>query len=71
MAANGLTQRELDVLGLLAEGLTAVAIAHRLGVSPRTVHKHLQHIYSKLDASDRLTAVLRARRDGLLASADE
>jgi DNA-binding CsgD family transcriptional regulator len=52
-----LTGREVAVLVLLAEGHTAQGIAHRLGSSPRTVTKHLEHIYRKLGVSDRLMAV--------------
>jgi len=61
-----LTRRETAVVGLLAEGLTAVAIAHRLGISSRTVHKHLEHAYAKLGVRDKVTAVTRARALGLL-----
>lgn len=64
-----LTPRQLAVLGLLVEGLTAAAIGHRLGISERTVHKHLEHLYARLGAHDRLTAVLRARDEGLLPPA--
>lgn len=64
--AGQLTGRELAALTLLADGLTAGAIAHRLGVSPRTVNKHLEHLYRKLDVRDRLQAVLVARDAGLL-----
>lgn len=63
----GFTERELAVLTLLGDGLTAVAIAHRLRTSPRTVHKHLEHLYRKLGVRDRLLAVQRAREAGLLA----
>jgi DNA-binding CsgD family transcriptional regulator len=59
----GLTVREQVVLGLLAEGMTAASIAHRLGISPRTVGKHLEHIYRKLGVSDRLMAVRLATSD--------
>lgn len=62
-----LTPRELAVLELLGDGLTAVAIARRLRISARTVHKHLERIYAKLDVNDRLAAVLVARRLGLVA----
>ena len=62
----GLTERELAVLTLLGEGLTAQAIAHRLRTSPRTVQKHLEHVYRKLGVRDRLVAVQRAREAGLL-----
>lgn len=62
----GLTQREVEVLRLMAEGLMARTIALRLRISTRTVHKHLGNIYRKLDAHDRLVAVRRAERLGLL-----
>ena len=62
----GLTDRELTVLTLLGQGLTAQAIAHRLQTSPRTVQKHLEHVYRKLGVRDRLVAVQRAREVGLL-----
>jgi DNA-binding CsgD family transcriptional regulator len=65
--AAGLTEREFAVLTLLGEGLTAQAIAHRLTASPRTVQKHVEHLYRKLGVRDRLTAVQRARDAGLLA----
>ena len=61
-----LTTREAAVLGLAAEGLTASAIGRRLEISVRTVHKHLEHVYTKLHVSDRVSAVLRARELGLL-----
>lgn len=61
-----LTTRELAVLGLLDEGLTAAAIARRLQISVRTVHKHLERIYAKLEVPDRLSAVLAARRIGVV-----
>ena len=54
----GLTPRELAVLSLLAEGLTAASIGRRLMITERTVHKHLQHSYTKLGVTDRLGAVL-------------
>ena len=62
----GLTARERATLALLSDGLTAGAIARRLGVSPRTVNKHLEHLYRKLDVGDRLQAVLVARDTGML-----
>jgi DNA-binding CsgD family transcriptional regulator len=64
--AAGLTPRETAVLALLGDGLTAKAIASRLTISERTVHKHLERIYVKLDVADRLAAVLRAKEWGLL-----
>ncbi|MFC4913809.1 response regulator transcription factor [Actinomadura gamaensis] len=62
----GLTARELDVLALLADGLTARQIATLRRISVRTVGKHLEHIYDKLGFRDRLQAVTEARRLGLI-----
>lgn len=64
--AMQLTPRELTVLHLIYAGRTAGAIGARLGVSPRTVQKHQEHLYRKLGACDRLSAVLVAQRAGLL-----
>jgi len=61
-----LTGRELAVLQLLREGLTAAAIAARLLISPRTVHTHLRNVYRKLGVSDRMQAVLVCQELGLL-----
>ena len=66
MADVRLTPRELAVLGLVADGLTAAAAARRLVVAERTVHKHLERVYSKFGVSDRVSAVLRAQRLGIL-----
>lgn len=64
----GLTPRETAVLRALAGGLPATGIARRLRISERTVHKHLQNLYRKLDTVDRLSTVLRAQELGLLAA---
>lgn len=61
-----LTPREKVVLSMLAEGCTVGSAARRLLISPRTVHKHQEHLYRKLGAVDRLSAVLRAQELGLL-----
>ena len=66
--AHGLTLREMAILTLLSEGLTAESLARRLGISPRTAGKHLEHIYRKLDVSDRLMAVQRAQELGLITT---
>ena len=66
-SGSGLTGREVVVLRLLSEGRTAVAIAHALQVSPRTVHTHLAHIYRKLGVCDRMRAVLVATELGVLS----
>lgn len=63
----GVTGRELAVLRLLADGKTAAAIGRTLGISPRTVHVHLSHVYGKLGVNDRLMAVSVARQIGLLS----
>lgn len=62
----GLTEREIDVLRLLARGLSNKAIAAQLVISPKTVSNHVEHIYSKIDASNRAAAGLFAMRNGLL-----
>jgi DNA-binding CsgD family transcriptional regulator len=54
-----LTEREIQILRLVADGRTNTAIAHALGVSPRTVAKHLEHTYRKLGVSNRAAAVSR------------
>jgi len=46
---------------LLEKGLTGVSIGHLLGISPRTVAKHLEHIYAKLGISNRIEALNRLR----------
>jgi DNA-binding CsgD family transcriptional regulator len=67
-SAVRLTHRETTVLDLLSQGLTAGAIARRLGIAERTVHKHLERCYGKLGVADRLSAVLQAQRLGLVAA---
>jgi DNA-binding NarL/FixJ family response regulator len=62
-----LTGRQREVLALLCEGLSRTAIAHRLVLSPRTVDKHLDHIYQELGVTDRLAAVRYSQDHGLLA----
>ena len=64
----GLTPRETAVLGLLGDALTAEAIGRRLGITTRTVHKHIEKLYRKLGVSNRLAAVLRAQETGLLST---
>jgi LuxR family maltose regulon positive regulatory protein len=61
-----LTARELEVLGLLAEGASNDAIARRLIVSLGTVKKHLSNIFGKLEVESRTQAVARAHALGLL-----
>jgi DNA-binding NarL/FixJ family response regulator len=61
-----LTDRELDVLRLVAQGLTNRAIARRLRISEATVKTHLVHIYTKLDVDGRTAAVTTALERGML-----
>ena len=59
-----LTEREIQILRLVADGRTNASIAHALEVSPRTVAKHLEHIYRKFRVSSRAAAVSRMTRPG-------
>jgi DNA-binding CsgD family transcriptional regulator len=59
-AALPITRREREVLSWLAAGKTDRDIAEILGMSPRTVQKHLQHLYEKLGVETRTAAVVRA-----------
>jgi DNA-binding NarL/FixJ family response regulator len=61
-----LTEREIMVLGVASEGLTAREIGRRLGVRERTVTTHLNHIYRKLGANGRVSALSEAMRLGVL-----
>jgi HD-GYP domain-containing protein (c-di-GMP phosphodiesterase class II) len=63
----GLTDREAEVLGLLASGLMTKQIGHRLGISPKTVDQHIQNVYAKIGVSTRAAATLFATRQGLAA----
>ena len=59
-----LSERERDVLELIAQGLTNNAIAERLFLSPKTVRNHVSAIFSKLQVIDRAGAIVRARDAG-------
>jgi DNA-binding NarL/FixJ family response regulator len=62
-----LSPRELEVLGLLAEGLGVAAIAKKLYVSESTAKTHISKIYEKLGAANRAQAIMRAVRTGLIS----
>ena len=62
----GLTPREVEVLRLLARGLSNKEIAQRLSISPKTVGNHAEHIYAKIDAQSRAAAAFFAMQQGLL-----
>lgn len=66
VASLGLTAREVEVLGLLAQGGSNADIARALGVSAHTVKTHLARLYDKLGAARRTEAVAEARRLGIL-----
>jgi two-component system, NarL family, nitrate/nitrite response regulator NarL len=61
-----LTDREREVLRLIAEGLTVPQIAAGVHLAPATVKTHLHHVYEKLGVSERAAAVAEAMRRGLL-----
>lgn len=65
-APGGLTTRESEVLRLLAQGVPNKGIARRLGISPKTVGNHIEHIYAKIDVSSRAAATMYAMSRGLL-----
>lgn len=62
----GLTNRELDVLRLVANGGTNQEIAVSLGISIKTVEKHLEGVYTKLGVASRVEAAVHAVREGLV-----
>jgi ATP/maltotriose-dependent transcriptional regulator MalT len=64
---NELSGRELEVLGLVAQGMTNAAIAEQLYISPSTVKRHLESIYSKLGVDTRTAAAAYAFERGLLS----
>jgi DNA-binding NarL/FixJ family response regulator len=69
-ATLGLTERELDVLRLVAEGLPNPAIGQRLFISPKTVSVHVSHILDKLGVATRGEAAATAHRQGVLTTTD-
>ena len=62
----GLTQRETEVIGLLARGLQTKQIARALGISVKTADNHIQNVYSKIGVSTRAAAALFAMQHGLV-----
>jgi DNA-binding NarL/FixJ family response regulator len=60
-----LTEREREVLSLIAQGSTNQAIAEKLVISPKTVRNHISAIFSKLQVTSRLEAIIRAKDAGM------
>ena len=60
MAASPLTKREKEILDWIAQGKTNVEIALILGISRSTVKIHVEHIFEKLDVTNRTAAAVRA-----------
>jgi DNA-binding NarL/FixJ family response regulator len=65
-----LTERELEVLELIARGLNNTEIARRLVVSDKTVRNHVSSVFTKLHVADRAQAIVRARESGLGGTTD-
>jgi DNA-binding NarL/FixJ family response regulator len=60
-----LTDREREVLDLLARGFDNATISRRLVLSPKTVRNHVANVLAKIGAPDRAAAMIRAREEGL------
>ena len=66
----GLTEREAEVVGMLARGLQTKQVARALGISVKTADSHIQHAYRKIGVSTRAAATLFAMEHGLVASGE-
>ncbi len=67
---GGLTDREAEVVALLARGLQTKRIAHRLAISAKTADTHIQNAYAKIGVSTRAAATVFAMEHGLLTSGE-
>jgi DNA-binding CsgD family transcriptional regulator len=63
----GLTSREVEVLRLLARGMSSKQVAQRLVITPKTASNHIEHIYSKVGVTNRALASLFAAKHGLIS----
>jgi len=63
---RGLTERELEVLKMVARGLSNAEVAEQLTISPATAKTHVAHLLTKLDARDRIQLVILAYQSGLV-----
>lgn len=66
-----LTERESEILDLIAQGLNNQEIASRLGITSKTVSNHISNIFNKLQVADRAQAIIKAREAGLGRDPDE
>lgn len=66
IAALGLSAREVEVLGLLAEGCANKIVARQLDISPNTVKTHVARLFEKLEVASRTQAIARARELGIV-----
>ena len=62
----GLSERECEVLGLIARGMATKQVARQLGISPKTCDHHIQRLYRKTGLSTRAGATLFALEHGLI-----
>jgi DNA-binding NarL/FixJ family response regulator len=60
-----LSEREREILGLIAQHYTNIEIAERLSLAPKTVRNHVSNVFAKLQVADRAQAIIRAREAGL------
>ena len=65
-AENPITEREFEILQMVAEGARNKEIAYKLGITERTVKAHLSHIFQKLNVDSRAAAVAVAAKGGIL-----
>ncbi len=63
---SNLTKREIEMLELIAKGMSYEEVANNSGISYGTVRKHIENIYKKLNVHSKLEAVNKAKKDGLL-----
>lgn len=67
MKISALSDREKEVLQLIAKGISNSEAAHVLSLSKATIRTHLEHIYGKLDVTNRVEAVTEGLRQGLIS----
>ena len=68
--AAGLTAREVEVLRLVARGMSNKAVAAALVISRKTASNHIEHIYTKIGVTNRTAASMFAVQQGLIPDAD-